>query len=175
MNTTVALIEALRAGPPAVISSDKVLAWMSDRDLEIQGAVFVLLRDFSAKILLEPPLSESVRDDFYRSYLARVMMEGSASLTAHGAGYEIVRWMMDLLPQEKSEARLLALRDWLGSTYLRFSAAHRDVLVNGALEHVFERPELRRLFEPWRKHPVLARAYSEADLWRRKGGSSPLT
>jgi len=47
-------------------------------------------------------------------------------------------------------------------------AEHRDGrerITDGFLEHVFERPSLRRFFDGWRGDPELGEAYSLASEW----------
>lgn len=45
-------------------------------------------------------------------------------------------------------------------------------MVNGALEHLFERPRIRKLFRGWKADPLLAAAFADASLWSKKGGDS---
>jgi hypothetical protein len=167
-------IEALRGSAPQQVDSQRVMSWMKSDDLEVQGAVFVLLRDSGATHPPQPAISETTIVSFFMDYLGRVLEEGSESLTRHGAGYEVVRWLLSSLG-EKDFERTRSIVTWLGELYKASSSSTRNVIVNGALEHLFEDRRVRRLFQHWRSDPVLTVAYEEADGWRKGGGSSPLT
>ena len=49
--------------------------------------------------------------------------------------------------------------------YRRSDRDARERIINGFLEHVFERPSLRRLFDRWRQDPELGEAYTLASEW----------
>lgn len=173
---TIAEIGRLTEGPPCVLPRDKLRAWMNSGDVEIQGAVYVLLRDARHKVTVAPLLRGDEYEPFYRGYLERVIREGSSSLTRHGAGYEIVKWMTSLSDDASTpKSALQGIRDWLASIYLNGSSEERQVLINGVLEHLFERQDIRKLFSDWKRDPVLREAIADASLWVRRGGRSPLT
>lgn len=171
------LIHLAKVGPVRV-SRDKLHSWMRSSDLEVVGAAYVLLTEAGPKLRVEPELESGEVVLFCRRYLERCMKEGGEgpwSLTRHGAGWELAHWIAQLAdnPATPRDA-ILELRDWIASLYRNGSREDRDVLVNAVLEHLFERAELRRLFESWKTDPILSRAYDDAVLWVRNCGDSPI-
>jgi len=153
-----------------------VASWWNTDDLEVQGAAYALMAKAGRALRIDPWPSGEVVARFFRSYLGRCMQEdtsGDWTYSRYEAGWEVAGWMASL-DDTDDEAELLRNRDWLADLYLGGSTEVRTALVNSALEHIFERPSLRRLFRLWRDHPVLARAYEDAALWVKEGGDSPL-
>jgi hypothetical protein len=155
---------------------DVLASWMASSDIEVQGAAYALLKKVGHALKVVPPPAPEDIDAFFLAYLARCMGEdvhGEWTHSRHEAGWEVAGWMA-ALADAVDQPRLLQLRAWLADLYERGSPEERDALVNAALEHIFERPSLRRLFRDWKDHPVLSQAYKDASLWVKEGGDSPL-
>ncbi|NMO17819.1 hypothetical protein HPC49_16710 [Pyxidicoccus fallax] len=160
------------------ISRDQLRQWMSSPDLEVQGATYLLLRESMKSLRITPPLDADEHLRFRRDYLERCIREGGEgpwSDSRYEAAWEIAGWMASVFDDPATARKVLVgLRDWLATIYREGSPVVRDALVNGTLEHLFERPKIRRFFNDWRNDPLLAGAFADASLWAREGGDSPL-
>lgn len=170
------ICSALRSKQPASLPLAHVRDWLSHDDPEVRGAAYKVVSE--EPLLLDPHLTV---DDFVPlalEFLDRTIGAASGGDWAY-SGYEatwnLASWF-SRLAQDPSTPRPLLSRivERLGTLYQRLDKTGRETLVNGALEHVFERQDLRELFIAWKSHPVLGRAYADSCLWRDKGGDSPL-
>lgn len=142
---------------------------LSSTDPEVQGALFVLLVERCA--VVQPPMEPTLYDRFVASYLRRCMESDVGRsewvLTPYLAGHTLAGWIarIDL---KTGNSRVQWWVEWMANFYRSATADTRDVIVNGALEHLFEHRGVRRMFHDWRRDPVLNEAWRAAEEWVAK-------
>jgi hypothetical protein len=160
------------------VSVDEVRSWMQHPDVEVQGAAYQLLRKLGDAPVIVPVIPADERTAFYRAYLERCFredVEGEWTYSRYSTCWEIAAWMATLFANPAvNSAVLTGLKEWLAERYLNGTNDERDALLNGTLEHLFERPEIREYFRDWCTDPELSQAYADACLWGDEGGDSPL-
>jgi hypothetical protein len=151
---------------------------MQHPDVEVQGAAYQLLRKVGDAPVIVPSIPADERVTFYRTFLERCFredVEGEWTYSRYSTCWEIAAWMAALFEKPAENSGVLAgLKQWLACRYLHGTADERDALLNGTLEHLFERPEIRDYFRDWATEPALSQAYADACLWSDQGGDSPL-
>jgi len=150
---------------------DRVRIWMSSEDEEVLGAVYAALAQHCDRI--EPTPQQTLLVDV----LLRIMRIGIVRRGAREfslSPYDAARCLLDLalawnaVQQDDDGAaagKLRLLREQVATEYQAGDDKVRRRIVDGFLEHAFETPSLRRIFEGWKNSPILGRAYSEAALW----------
>ncbi len=180
MPTAVEIIEtlctALRDKQPASVPFGRVREWLGHDDPEVRGAAYKVLSE--EPHLLDP---HPAVDDFVSlalEFLDRTIGAaggGDWAYSGYEATWNLASWFSWLALDPSTPPPLLeSIVERLGALYERLDETGRETLVNGALEHIFERQELRDLFIAWKAHPVLSRAYADSCLWGDRGGDSPL-
>lgn len=171
----IALVQDPRA---QAISAELVRSWMRHPDIEVQGAAYQLLRKIGDAPVVVPSVPTDERIAFYRAYLERCFdedVEGGWTYSRYSTCWEVAGWIAALFEDAVANGSLLSeLKEWLASRYLNGTVDERDALLNGTLEHLFERPEIRDYFRDWSTTPGLSQAFADACLWADKGGDSPL-
>lgn len=170
------ICSALRSKQPASLPFARVREWLGHDDPEVRGAAYKVLSEEPHVLDPHPTVDDFV--SLALEFLDRTIGAASGGDWAY-SGYEtawnLASWF-NCLALDPSTPRPLvdSIVGRLGALYERLDENSRETLVNGALEHIFERQELRDLFSGWTSHPVLARAYADSCLWGDKGGDSPL-
>jgi hypothetical protein len=172
------VIELVQHPSGKTVSADEVQSWMRHPDIEVQGAAYQLLRKLGDVPVIVPSVAANDRVAFFRAYLERCFREdaeGDWTYSRYSTCWEIAGWMAALFENLAENSGVVAgLKDWLASAYLNGTVDERDALLNGALEHLFERPAIRGYFSDWASKPGLSQAYADACLWADVGGDSPL-
>jgi hypothetical protein len=155
-----------------------VLEWSKASDLDALGALYSYMMNPSYSKRIAPPLSLDDYIEFVQKYLGRCFVEDRETDWADGrysAGWSLARWLV-ILAQEGGPGReaIHRLSRWLSEIYKQGDSSVRRAIVDAALEHAFENPDVRRSFESWNSDPELAVAFSEAVAWSNGGGRSPL-
>ncbi|WP_242395421.1 hypothetical protein [Anaeromyxobacter oryzisoli] len=175
---TISEIHALATDPnPAAVPLESLRAWFADSDAEIQGAAFALVTN-RPSFPWAPSLDVAMLDGLARTYFERRIRNDDGGRWAHSryeaawdlAGWVARYWFGDKPPPAKREAVV----DWLGGLYTNGDAEVRRAVVDGTLEHLFERKDIKSAFKKWKNEPELGTAYAEANQWAAGGGSSPM-
>lgn len=170
------ICSALRSKQPGSLPLARIREWLGHDDPEVRGVAYKVLSEDPH--LLDP---HPTVDDFVS--LALQFLDKTIGAAGGGdwaySGYEVswhlASWFSSLALDPSTPRPFLdSIVEHLGTLYERLDENGRETLVNGALEHIFERQELRDLFVAWKSHPVLARAYADSCLWGDNGGDSPL-
>lgn len=157
-------------GSTTTIELQRVHDWMAEDDEEVLGALYVLVDDHRDRIA--PPLPPIAAVDL----LLRIMRVSSVrpgprefSISPYDAAHRLLTIATACVSSAKrsnSSADLLdSLRDRLAVAYRSADDRLRRRIVDGFLEHAFETPSLRAIFESWRTAPALSQAYAEAAQW----------
>lgn len=166
----------LSDGAQAALSLESVREWLTHEAAEVRGAAYKILREKPDRLTPHPTLDEFV--SLALRYLGTTIGATTGGDWAY-SGYEAARdsaaWFGWLAGDESTEREFLdSIVARLGDVCVRLDDESRKTMVNGALEHIFERREFRSLFEGWKVHPVLGQLYADACLWADRGGDSPL-
>lgn len=98
-----------------------------------------------------------------------LLQEGNASeLSPYLLGGDLLSFVDDAkerLAPEGFDRVSSRLEQQLRHLVPNLSPLGERALVDGFLEHLLERDDLRSVFESWRAEPTLARLYLEADEW----------
>lgn len=175
--TTPDEIHALAAAAnPAPVPLASLREWFESTDPEVQGAAFALLSN-RPKFPWSPPLDMPTLDSLARAYFERRIRNDDGGRWAHSryeAAWELAGWLARHWFDSAPPGKLMALLDWLGELYRTGDAEVRRALVDGTLEHLFERKDIRGAFKTWKNDSELSGAYGEAAQWVAGGGKSPL-
>lgn len=178
LNEIVAAMGDSESPPTTPIPREKVLRWMQSDDIEALGAVYALMADQRHHQRVDPPVLLSDSHLFLMRYYERCFLEnpdGRWSSSRYEAGWDVVNWFASLWDDRDVPRELLhELKQWLAKLYKNGDEALRTCLVTATLEHLFERREIAKYFEDWKKDLLLKQAYEDALLWPEKGGDSPL-
>jgi len=161
---------------PAPVSVSSLREWFDDPDADVQGAAFALMTN-RPKFPWSPPLDTPTLDSLARAYFERRIRNDDGGRWAHSryeAAWELAGWVARYWFDSAPPGKLAALLDWLGGLYRTGDAEVRRALVDGALEHLFERKDIKAAFKAWRNDSELGTAYAEAANWVAGGGTSPL-
>jgi hypothetical protein len=149
---------------------------MKSEDMEVLGFLFSMMDESRMKV--EPRLTIREYLDFAKLYSERCFKEnpdGEWSDSRYSAGWNLVGifcWFWDNNPEP---AILSELKDWIASLYLEGDSDLRLCLETAALEHLFERKDVRKFFSDWGRDPILKAAFENASLWVKGGGKSVLS
>lgn len=160
------------------IPKERVLHWMDSDDIQAMGAIFAYITEIPYANRITPPLSFAEIHPFVMRYFEQCIHEDPQMAWAdsrYSAAGTLVNWFGELWrdPQVPREA-LKEIKNLLARLYRLGDENVRDAIVNGALEHLFENKEFSRFFTDWQFDPILKNAYQDAQLWKKRGGTSPL-
>jgi hypothetical protein len=153
----------------SVIARRTFRAWALSSDPDVLGAAYVVTPRLWSRIVPTPDRLEFGR------LVGRVLemslrRRGTSpfALTDYAAAREFMAWTFQCWADRADPAAATALT-WsvlhLAKLYRRGSAKQRRALVDGAIEHFFEVPDLASHFKHWRRDPLLRRAHAEATRW----------
>lgn len=148
--------------------------WMTTDDLESMGAVMSLLYGHHG-LIDDMPTMDAIIDLSLRYYdrCLRENPDGEYAPSRYIAGYEFVRWYRMMRRDEAvPETVLMKGRQMLRRVYEEGDEETRKAVIQGALEHLLESPDIRADFDDWRREPGLRAAYREALEWS-EGMQSP--
>jgi hypothetical protein len=150
------------------IPRQQVIDWIASGDLETWGVLYVLTDKAYRRI--EPELGMHDTCTFIEDYLVKCLIEnpeaGDWIHSGYEAAWDLAGWVKHLErlgPEAMQFIREVAAR--VEAAFRVADAETRDRIVNGFLEHVFEKPSLRAFFASWENDPVLAEAYTFAAEW----------
>jgi hypothetical protein len=159
-----------------VIALSDVQRWMASSDIEILGLTHRLLGN--RRFRIEPPIALAEYIKFIKHYYERCLREnpdGKWSDSRYSAGSDLVNIFASLWRDASVPRPVLDdLKMWLGRLYKENDADIRLCIVQATLEHLFEQPQIRKLFADWQNDELLAVAHEQASEWYKGGGSSPL-
>jgi hypothetical protein len=159
------------------IPLNELREWIKSEDIEVLGHLYLVLND--SRFHIDPPLSRDEYQKFATHYYERCLLEnpeGEWSDNRYSAGWDIVRWFVQLWDDAQvTRSTLIETKEWLGKLYKEGDEALRKCIVTATVEHLFERKEIREFFTDWENDPVLKPAYEEGILWVTRGGASPLS
>lgn len=149
------------------ISKDRVVAWATSDDLEVQGALYLCLSDPSKRLRVMPEMNETEFVELALRYFDRCIQVDRQGDFAHGryeAGWDIVgifrnvwaTYSINPSPAEKIKA-------FLAVKYFHGDEPVRNFVVTAVLEHLFEVPDIANYFKDWRTSESLRTAYNEAE------------
>lgn len=170
------ICSALQSKQPGSVALARIRDWLGHDDPEVRGAAYKILSEEPHLLDPHPTVEEFV--SLALEFLDRTIGAadgGDWAYSGYESAWNVASWFSWLALDPSTPRPLLdSIIERLGALYERLDENGRETLVNGALEHIFERQELRGLFSAWKSHPVLTRAYADACLWGDKGGDSPL-
>lgn len=149
------------------IARSQVEAWMLAEDTEQKAALYAYLRKPGGEERVHPEIQSKVLRNFFFAYLQERILSNAATEWMHSR-YEAC-W--DLAGLVKVWARhtpalpiISEVKAWMEWAYTSHPEL-RTALVTGFLEHAFEERAAREQFADWKKHPILASAYTQAMNW----------
>jgi len=96
--------------------------------------------------------------------------ESGYMYTSYDLAHQLTAWALEAATESRKDPEiqevLTQIIDALGDLYRTGDQRQRRCIVDGAVEHLFERDEGRALFASWQHDPDLRVAYDEANQWR---------
>ena len=166
MNAYHEIVTLLRAEDE--IPKERVLVWMRSGDLETRAVLYVLTDKAYWRIKPELGMNDTCR--FIKHYLMRCLAQdppaGDYVHSGYEAAWELAGWLKHLESLgTPAEQIIREVASGVEDLFCESAPDCRDRIINGFLEHVFERPSLRRHFDGWRRYPELSAAYALATEW----------
>ncbi len=160
------------------ISAEQILEWMKSSDLEIQAIVCELLFDSARMKRVSPRLAFVDYRDFILQYLRQCIFKNPDSEHAESrweACSTFANWFR-LIWQDEELRRIAApaAKNFASEMCTQSDPEIRRTMIQAALEHMFENPDVRVFFADWATEPALREAFDAASEWSLKGGHSPL-
>lgn len=177
LSDVVAARESLRDDAARTLPLPIVLEWMRSSALDVSGAVYATVSNPEYAERIRPAVPAAARDAFLMKYFERCLIEnpeGPWVDSRYGAAWDIASWIGSHWRRHRDRRHVRAWKRWLSDLYRRVDEPIREAMVNGALEHLFEEPEIARQFADWDDEPLMQHAYRRALEWRNKGGRTPL-
>ena len=170
------LMRPPKGAPP--IKASTVRRWMRRSEGEARGAVYALLTNANVYARVTPPLCFDEVFDWFLEYYAwclRADPDGEWSHSRWPASWDMVIWFVGMWDEERDRSYFERIKEFIADLYLTGSRRVKQAIVQGCLEHLFEREEIMAFFQSWKGHPQLAPAYEQAFLWVLGGGTSPFS
>lgn len=150
----------------AKVSREKVLEWMKNDDIQVQGAVYSFCSNRSYYINIEPNLTAEDYYQFVKSYLKRCIIEnpsGDWSETRYEAGWAFVSWFKSYWKDNSLPRHYVSeLKELLVDIYTTGDEDIRLCISTAILEHLFDNKKISRFFSDWQSVQVLKQAYEDA-------------
>ncbi len=172
-------VQRLLAGErlPALAKST-LQEWLAHSDPEVRGAAYLLIRERDLALHTEPSLTREDIVEIVLAFFGRAIHEetgGDWAFSGYEAAWDFAAWFTTIADDSSvPRALVVDIANWLGRLYLTSDAEARTTLINGALEHIFERRHLRKLFRGWESSVELAHAKRRSAIWSDAGGDSPI-
>jgi hypothetical protein len=155
-----------REGP---IPKADIVAGIRGDDTELAGAIYDIITTDRLRKRVEPALPEEELNDLIVEYFDRCILtdqKGEWTLTRYGAASEAQGFILDVWETAGGNSEpFIRWKKWMEKLYRAGDEGTRRAVVDGILEHLFERKGLRESFGDWRADPQLKTAYDEAQLW----------
>jgi len=151
------------------IPKDDIVAGIHSEDTELAGVIYDIVTTDKLRRRIEPPLSDEELDKLLPEYFERSILTdptGKWTLTRYGAAWEAQDCILDTWEKEGgSSESFTTWKKWMEKLYRDGDEGIKRAIVDGILEHLFERKGLRQSFADWQADSDLKTAYDEAQLW----------
>lgn len=118
---------------------------------------------------IEPPLAEDELGKIMTEYFERCILtdpKGEWALTRYNAAWEAQDCISDAWESGGGGSESFKRwKRWMEKLYRGGDEDIKRAIVDGILEHLFEKKGLRQSFSDWKTDPELKTAYDEAPLW----------
>lgn len=149
-----------------IIEMDKVKVWMTSSDIEVLGAVYILITEKVYYKRIKPVLSLDDYTNFLIKYFEQCIIDnpnGEWSDSRYTAGWDFVNWFKiwwndPQIPRENIKLCKL----WLKELYLSNNEDIRMAIETAILEHLFDDKEITKYFKDWADDPNLSEAYERS-------------
>jgi hypothetical protein len=146
-----------------------ILAGIRGDDSELAGAIYDIVTIDQLSKRIEPPLTDEELDSLITEYFERCILadpKGERTLTRYGAAWEAQDCILDTWESEGgSSESFVRWKKWMEKLYRAGDEKIKRAIVDGILEHLFEKKGLRQSFADWKADSELKTAYDEAQLW----------
>jgi hypothetical protein len=116
-----------------------------------------------------PPLTDEELDTLIAEYFGRCILadpKGERPLSRYGAAWEAPDCILDTWESEGgSSESFVRWKKWMEKLYRAGNEKIKRAIVDGILEHLFEKKGLPQSFADWKADSELKTAYDEARLW----------
>jgi hypothetical protein len=160
------------------VPQSRVLKWMESDDVETIGATYRFIISPRHVERVDPPLDFDSVFDFVLGYYEICLKTNPQSEWADSctsAGMDMIKWFVWMWDEGRDRKYFDAMKSRLANLYLSGTPELKKRVVQGVVEHLFEREPIRVFFSDWRDNEQLRPAYDEGMLWIEGGGTSPLT
>ena len=146
-----------------------ILAGIRSDDTELAGAIYDIVTTDKLRKRIEPPLADEELENLLIPYFERCILtdpKGEWALTRYSAAWEAQGCMLNLWDSEGGGSKSFAKwKKWMEKLYRAGDEKIKRAIVDGILEHLFEKKGLRQSFADWKADSELKTAYDEAQLW----------
>jgi hypothetical protein len=160
------------------LPATKIRSWMSSADPEVLGATYSLVTKERHLQRIQPPLSFDEQFAFLLRYFEFCLTnnpEGKWIDNRFTAGSDFVSIFVSLWDEGRDKKYFQEMKSLLRRLYTGGPGELKDSIELAIVEHLFERPDIRKFFGDWQDDPQLRSAYEAGKLWAEGGGRSPLT
>jgi hypothetical protein len=146
-----------------------ILGGISGDDTELAGAIYDIVTTDKLRKRIEPPLADEELENLLMPYFERCILsdpKGERTVTRYGAAWEAQECILNSWESEGgSSESFLRWKKWMEKLYRAGDEKIKRAIVDGILEHLFEKKGLRQSFADWKADSELKTAYDEAQLW----------
>ena len=151
------------------ISKADILAGIRGDDTELAGAIYDIVTTDKFRKRIKPSLTDKEFDDLISEYFGRCIVtdpKGERTLTRYGAAWEAQDCILDIWENQGGNSEsFVKWKTWMETLYRAGDEKIKRAIVDGILEHLFEKKGLRQSFADWQSDSELKTAYDEAQLW----------
>jgi hypothetical protein len=162
---------------PTPIPASTVRRWMKAKGSETRGATSCLLcRPHSDRI--SPRLGFDEVFDWFLAYFEYCMRTDPKGEWVDGrwtAGLDLANYFVGRWDERWDRRYFRRMKGLLADLYKTGNRDLKECVQCGIVEHLLERPDIRRFFKDWKDDPQLRRPYEHGLEWVRRGGHSPVT
>jgi len=152
-----------------LIPKADVLAGVRGDDTELAGAIYDIVTTEKLRKRIEPPLTDKELDYLITEYFERCILndpKGEWALTRYSAAWEAQDCILGAWESEGGGSESFTRwKKWMEKLYRAGDEGIKRAIVDGILEHLFEKKGLRQSFADWKADSELKTAYDEAQLW----------
>jgi hypothetical protein len=146
-----------------------ILTGISSDDTELAGAIYDIVTIDKLRKRIEPPLTDQELNDLITEYFERCILidpKGERTLTRYGAAWEAQDCILETWESEGGNSEsFVRWKKWMEKLYRAGDEKIKRAIVDGILEHLFEKKGVRQSFADWKADSALKTAYDEAQLW----------
>lgn len=151
------------------IPKSDILAGIRSDDAELAGAVYDIVTSDNLRRRIAPPLADDELAKLTTEYFERCIRtdpKGEWALTRYSAAWEAQDCILDAWQSEGGTSEsFIRWKKWMEKLYRDGDEGTKRAIVDGILEHLFEKKGLRQSFADWKADSELKIAYDEAQLW----------